>query len=166
MNFPQAIRQVLSKYADFNGRAMRSEYWWWVLAITVGNASFGIVDSALPYGFLQPIFGLLVLIPNLAVGARRLHDTGRSGWWIALWAASLVIFGAIFTISVFAAVGGAFLAGFEGSEAGGAVFLLGLIGMAVSAMILLVTAVWSIIWLAQRGEDGPNRFGEVPTSES
>lgn len=166
MSFPQAIRQVLSKYADFGGRAMRSEYWWWVLAIAVGNAAFGIVDSALPYGFLQPLFALLVLIPTWAVGVRRLHDTGRSGWWMALWAGSYLISGAIFAFSILAVVGGAFLAAFGDSEAGGAVLVLGLIGIAVSALILLGIAIWSIIWLAQRGEDDSNRFGDVPRLDS
>ncbi len=166
MNFPQAVRQVLRKYADFGGRAMRSEYWWWVLAVTLVNVVLGLADSALPYGFLQPIFGLLVLVPTWAVGARRLHDTDRSGWWLALWAVGYVVFGAIFTISIFAVVGGALLAGFEGSEAGGVVLVVGLIGMAVSALTLLAIAIWSIIWLAQKGEDGPNRFGEAPMLES
>jgi len=162
VNFPQAIQQVLSKYADFSGRATRPEYWWWVLAIAVGSAVFGIVDSALPYGFLQPIFGLLTLIPTWAVGARRLHDTGRSGWWMALWIVSSLVFVAIFIVSIIAMIGGAFEFGFEGSEEGGGLLVLGFIGTAVSALILLAISVWSIIWMAQRGEGGLNRFGEVP----
>ena len=164
MNFPQAIQQVLSKYADFSGRATRPEYWWWVLAIAVGSAVFGIVDSALPYEILQPIFGLLVLIPTLAVGVRRLHDTGRSGSWMALWIMSYLVFTAIFVVSIIAMIGGAFVAAFAGLEAGGSgtVLVLGFIGTAVSVLILLAISVWSITWMAQRGEGGLNRFGEVP----
>ena len=158
MSFPQAIRRVLSKYADFGGRAMRSEYWWWVLAVMVGNVIFGTVDYVLPFRFLQPIFALSVLVPTWAVVTRRLHDTGRSGGWAAL---SLVS-GAIFAFSILVFIFGALLAGFGDPGEGETVFALGIIGITVSALILLVIAIWSIIWLVQRGEDGPNQFGEVP----
>lgn len=162
MNFPQAMRQVLSRYADFSGRAMRSEYWWCVLPIILASVVFGMVDSALPYRLLQPTFGLSVLIPTLAVGARRLHDTGRSGWWMALWAGISLVFGAILALSV---IMYASIEQNAGLEALGP-FLFAFLGFVVSAPFLLATAIWSIIWMAQRGEGGPNRFGEDPRSES
>lgn len=74
MNFFSAIKTCFSKYATFEGRARRSEFWRWVL--------FAIIMGVL--GFI-PILGwiisLIMLLPNLAVAVRRLHDTGRSGWW-------------------------------------------------------------------------------------
>ena len=69
-----AIKACFSKYATFSGRARRSEYWWFVLA----NAIIGCI----PY--VNVLWGLIVFIPSLAVCVRRLHDTGRSGWWILL----------------------------------------------------------------------------------
>ena len=163
MNFPQAIQQVLSKYADFSGRATRPEFWWWMLAIAVGSAVFGIVDSALPYEILQPIFGLLTLIPTLAVGVRRLHDTDRSGWWMALWAVSWLVFGALLFVFVVASAE-LFRADAGRGELGAlGAFVLGI--MALGALLVLVpVAVWSIIWMAQRGEGGLNRFGEAPSA--
>jgi uncharacterized membrane protein YhaH (DUF805 family) len=73
--------EVLGKYADFSGRARRAEYWMFVL-INFGVAIvLGIVDAVVGTGVLNALYGLGVLIPSLAVSARRLHDTNRSGWW-------------------------------------------------------------------------------------
>jgi len=163
VNFLQALRQVLSKYADFSGRARRSELWWWMLAITVASAALSGVDSALPYPFLQPTFALLVLVPTGAVGTRRLHDTGRSGWWLAFWFGTLVVAGGVFLLSSLAALVGLLELGFGGdSDTGGMVLVLGSIGMMLSALALLAILGWATVWLAQSGEAGPNRFGEAP----
>ena len=154
MTFPHAIRQVLTKYADFSGRAMRPEFWWWALAVIAGSIVFGIADAALPYRFLLSVFVLLVLLPTWAVGARRLHDTGRSAWWTVPWAVSFLVFGPIFAVS---AIDYAALDQDAGLEA-----LAPFLGLLLSTPILLLMAIWSIIWLNQKGEDGPNRFGEAP----
>ena len=74
MNFLQAIKTCFSKYATFSGRARRSEYWWFVLL----NFVVGMIPV------LNFIWGVVALIPSLAVCVRRLHDTGRSGWWLLL----------------------------------------------------------------------------------
>lgn len=79
MTFTGAIKTCFSKYADFNGRATRSEYWWYVLFIVLVS----IVLSEIS-GTLSVIFTLVTLLPSLAVGARRLHDTNRSGWLLLL----------------------------------------------------------------------------------
>ena len=79
MGIQQAFVTCLKKYADFSGRATRSEYWWFVLCevLILGIAS-PISDT------LPGLFALALVLPALAVGARRLHDTGRSGWWLLL----------------------------------------------------------------------------------
>jgi len=102
MGFGEAIRSVFSKYATFSGRAQRSEYWWWVLFYGIIYYAFASVMgfvfgdevasinpsdiSTLPMGLYSVLglFQLVFLLPNLAVGVRRLHDTGRSGWWLLL----------------------------------------------------------------------------------
>lgn len=75
MNFGSAVKTCFSKYADFSGRASRSEFWWFMLF-----AVLGYVATSLIHGWIYTLFALGILIPSLAVGARRLHDTGRSGW--------------------------------------------------------------------------------------
>lgn len=82
MDFATAVKTVLvQKYAKFDGRAMRSEYWWFVLFSFIASLVLAIIDWVLGVQLLQNIYSLAVLIPSLAVGARRLHDIGKSGWW-------------------------------------------------------------------------------------
>ncbi len=79
---------ALKKYATFSGRSRRSEYWYFALFYLIIAVVLGIIDrmagtmtSDGMVGILGGLFTLAMLIPSLAVGARRLHDTGRSGWW-------------------------------------------------------------------------------------
>jgi uncharacterized membrane protein YhaH (DUF805 family) len=76
MTFVESIQTCFKKYADFSGRASRSEYWWWalfVLLITIVGQVIGDI--------LGGIASLAMLLPYLAVTSRRLHDIGKSGWW-------------------------------------------------------------------------------------
>ncbi|GHE93304.1 DUF805 domain-containing protein [Streptomyces griseoluteus] len=75
---------VLKKYAVFSGRARRQEYWMFFLFNLIITIVLAIVDAALDTQVLQLVYGLAVLIPGLAVAVRRLHDTGRSGWWVLI----------------------------------------------------------------------------------
>jgi len=75
MTFQESIRVCLSKYADFNGTASRPEFWWFILFVFIVSV---VLTAILP--LLGNIFGLAMLLPQLAVGARRLHETGKSGW--------------------------------------------------------------------------------------
>ena len=94
MGFTEAVRTVLGKYATFSGRAQRSEYWWWFLfsfiVLNICNLIDGFVVAPL-LGFpafdqeagspISLVMSLVFLLPNLAVGIRRLHDLDKSGWW-------------------------------------------------------------------------------------
>lgn len=81
---------ALKKYAVFEGRARRREYWFFALFVVLISVVLTIIDSMIGTmtsqgaGILSGLFCLAVLIPSLAVGARRLHDTGRSGWWLLI----------------------------------------------------------------------------------
>ena len=69
-------------YADFKGRARRSEYWYFVLFNAIIGFVLGLVFGLIKLQFVANIYSLAVLIPSLAVGARRLHDIGKSGWFL------------------------------------------------------------------------------------
>ena len=76
---------TLKKYADFNGRARRTEYWLFVLFSMVIAMVLGVVDYVLGSpGIVGLLFALAILIPSIAVAVRRLHDTDRSGWWLLI----------------------------------------------------------------------------------
>lgn len=76
MNFQESVQVCLKKYADFTGRASRPEYWWFVLFAFGGSFVLSCVSL-----WLNVIFVLGTLLPQVAAATRRLHDTGRSGWW-------------------------------------------------------------------------------------
>ena len=90
MDFQTSVKTCFRKYADFNGRATRPEYWYFVLFLFIANLVLALLDGAIfgfgenAVGLLSPLFSLATLLPSLAVGARRLHDIGRSGWWLLL----------------------------------------------------------------------------------
>ncbi|MEM6481156.1 MAG: DUF805 domain-containing protein [Pseudomonadota bacterium] len=93
-----ATRRVLSKYATFSGRASRPEFWWWYLSLFLALVITQIIDALLIAPLLVPegvpeaervrplswLVAMALLLPNLAVGARRLHDIGRTGWWLLI----------------------------------------------------------------------------------
>jgi uncharacterized membrane protein YhaH (DUF805 family) len=105
MGVQEAVLTCLSHYADFEGRADRPECWWWFLFVvaicvilwSVGGAILGVDSGA--GAVSAAMFGVAAFLPSLAVGARRLHDTDRNGWWLGLlllpvvgWAALLYFF--------------------------------------------------------------------------
>ncbi|GEO80016.1 DUF805 domain-containing protein [Pararhodospirillum oryzae] len=84
MTFEQALRSCFSQYAHDQGRAGRSEYWWWVL-FTIGVALVaGILDEGLGGGVFGLLSALALFLPGLAVTIRRLHDIDTSGWWVLI----------------------------------------------------------------------------------
>ena len=97
MNFRIAIIKCFMLYAVFSGRASRAEFWWFFLFTFILGVMASIIDSTL--GFDQAIGGnggvttliqIATFLPSIAVGSRRLHDTGRSGWWQLLWIAIII----------------------------------------------------------------------------
>ncbi len=97
MTFAEAANSVLSKYATFAGRASRAEFWRWVVVFVALTFITRMIDGALfassihagqfARGAMQPLTFTAILalfVPNMALAVRRLHDTGRSGWWLLL----------------------------------------------------------------------------------
>lgn len=86
-----AISRFWNGYVTFSGRASRSEYWWAVLFNVIVGIALGILDGVLFAGpesdpeVLSSVYGLATFLPSLAISIRRLHDIGRTGWWVLLW---------------------------------------------------------------------------------
>lgn len=161
----------LKRYAQFNGRSRRKEYWMWILFVVVASIILSILDSvlglggrtnvgpgAVPGGYnygaavtggvLANLFILATFIPGLAVSVRRLHDIDRSGWWILLPLLPYVL--------GFAIMFGSMAGGMPAlAIVGGLAFLVGLI----CGIVLLV-------WYCSAGTNGPNRFGPDPKGVS
>ena len=83
--------EVIKKYTQFSGRARRKEYWYFALfnmivsvVLSIIDTVTGTLDPDLGLGLLSGIYSLAVLIPSIAVGFRRMHDTGRSAWWFLI----------------------------------------------------------------------------------
>ena len=94
MNMKEAVTSaVFKKYATIEGRASRSEFWWFALFWVLGDILFRVLDAVLGWQFGEPdivgnqpgvlnvLYNLAVLVPIVCVTARRLHDVNRSGWW-------------------------------------------------------------------------------------
>ena len=101
MNFQNSIKTCFNKFAVFSGRASRSEFWFFVLFGFLGGIIAIIIDVMIlgyPYeenGPINLIFSVALIIPSIAVAARRLHDINKSGWWQLLW---ITIIGGILLI--------------------------------------------------------------------
>ncbi len=76
--------KVLQNYATFGGRARRSEYWYFVLFNVIVSFILAFVDVAMGSSILSNIYTVAVIIPSIAVGVRRMHDVGKSGWFLLI----------------------------------------------------------------------------------
>ena len=91
MNFFEAISSGFRNYVNFSGRAIRPEYWYWILFEIIVVVVFGVIDEMLYPGARMGAFSVVnmivvlgLLLPSLAVSVRRLHDIDRTGWWLLL----------------------------------------------------------------------------------
>ena len=90
-SFPQAIKLGFQNYFLFSGRSTRAEFWWWALFTLLADVILTVFDNIVgtsfssDNGLFASLFGLGVLIPSFALGARRLHDINRTGWWQLMW---------------------------------------------------------------------------------
>ena len=187
MSFSHAIRTCLRRYADFRGRAPRTEFWWWWLGCGLVAGMMNLLQAALiasvafewwpeDWGFgpqsllafvlaqLGRIVNIAMILPSLAVTSRRLHDIGRSGWWQILWwpPASLAL---VLGVALFLFYGPFGLMGLEDSFSRDAApwVLRTLIPAFIAlAIVAAATFIMTVAWLSRQGQPVPNRFGPNP----
>lgn len=171
MSLIEAAQTCLRKYATFSGRASRSEYWYFVLFLILAYIALGLLDAALfgietveiapgqmryrSTGPLAGLFSLLTVVPLIAAGWRRMHDSGRSG--LHLIYPALVMVG-IVTFTGLVAGTGPLIAGDLGTIVAGGYSILLLIAFAV----LLISPLLVLWWLTRPSQPGPNRYGPNP----
>jgi uncharacterized membrane protein YhaH (DUF805 family) len=137
MSFTQAIAFGFSRYFNFSGRAARSEFWFWILFVSLGGLIAKFLDYAIGASSepFSALWSLATFIPNLAIAVRRLHDIDRSGWWLLLFASPLAGVAVLFVVP----------------SLGFIVMLAILVGISVL-----------IGWSCYVGTTGYNRFGPDP----
>lgn len=142
MKFEEAVKVCLKeKYYCFRGRATRSEFWWFALFVFLANCAVGIVSMFFPptlENFVSLLFSMALLLPNLGVAARRLHDRNLSGWWQTL--PLLLSLLALVALAV---------------EIASELWM-------VLSVLSAAAGVWFLVMLILPGTPGPNRFGPDP----
>lgn len=153
----QAIAACLRRYATFSGRASRPEFWWFVGAVWLGSLLAAGLDRLLfgadpeDGGPLGLVFGLATLLPSLAVGWRRMHDTGRMGIYL-LYPVTILI-GLGFAASVLGGIGLDTVPALEGP---------GLVALFGVMILFLLSPFIVLYWLLRPSEPGPNAYGPNP----
>ena len=147
----------LKKYADFSGRAPRAEFWWFYLLMVIVYVAAVIVDTMIgskifgPYGLVACLIFLALLLPYLAVAVRRLHDTNRSGWWMAA-PLSLYAIG-------FALIGPATMSSMASGDASA---MTGLGTASIFILLGVILGIVVLVFFLLPGTRGPNQYGDDP----
>ncbi len=151
--------RVLKKYANFGGRARRKEYWMFILFHVIIILVLGAVDFAMRFSrdsyYLMPIYTMMTMLPHAAVTVRRLHDTGKSAWWLLLaiiptalsWLILVILTSPISLIEETAPQS---------------------ISPTIELLIRIIPAVggiWMLILMVADGDWGTNEYGEDPKKE-
>ncbi len=162
----------LQHYADFNGRARRSEYWYFQLfnfLIEIGIYLIIVaikIVTGIDLGFLRFVYPIALFIPNLAVSARRLHDTNRSGWWQLLTIITgLIMSGLVITLVYLLclyAIWGEDMRGFSIFREEKLLSIL----LFVSIICHIAAEILLLVWYCTDSQQGVNRFGPNPKEEN
>lgn len=170
MGFTESIRVCFSKFFTFSGRAARPEFWWFVLFAFVTNIILTLLDEQF-FGLpgqnfvtgspLSGIFGLVVFFPLLAAAWRRLHDTGRPGWW-ALMPIALNILGMVGLFSGILAFATLENRGADQDTLLSLATILGVNGILLVLAAQFVMTVLLIWWCSRPGDPGVNAWGAPP----
>lgn len=160
MDFGEAVKTCMRKYFTFSGRARRSEYWWFYLFTIIVAIVAAIIDGILvgwensDEGPVGGLTSLLLLIPSLSAGWRRLHDTGRSGWWIGGGILAILAFATILIVA----------SAVIGFDDGGSFFGNGIISVLLFVFLIgfVIYAIAMLVFFCQDSQSGDNKYGASP----
>lgn len=159
MTFEESVKFCLTKgYAKFQGRATRSEFWWFYLFSFLVNNAFSLLDRVFSFVIIELIgilVALAIFLPNIAVSVRRLHDLNLSSWWFCFIYIPLAFL--VIIVSYFAINAQYIDATSLSSLAIGLVICGGL-----CVLICVISSLVFLILFILRGTRGVNRFGEDP----
>ena len=146
---------VFENYANFNGRARRSEYWYFILFNILFTSATKLLDNLLGLeygnsdsGIISTIYNLAVFIPTLAVSVRRFHDIGKSGWQLL-----------IAYVLVIAIAGLMIIGSFAGIDDGVSEWII------IPAGLIIVIAVWLLVMFCTEGDGFTNKYGPNPKAD-
>lgn len=170
MGFSAAVKTCFRKYVTFSGRAPRPEYWWFFLFLLLGSVIASMVDKMV-FGVetgteratqvVSPLFSLVTFLPVLAAGWRRMHDTGRPGWYLLI----PIFFSVVMMLGLFVGVFGFAELEKAGADEGtlrSAAGGLGVAGLAIAGIVQLVLSALIIWWLTRPTQAGVNQYGNEP----
>jgi uncharacterized membrane protein YhaH (DUF805 family) len=163
--------KAIHNYANFKGRASRSDYWYFILF----NAIFAIVASyldkalgfsfvtpkadpsglqpAMAYGYIYVIYTLAVFIPGLSLTVRRLHDVGKSGWWYVGFMVYMVLVAVVLMATLLGAgINGGIPSSFP-------------VTALVAILTIVAAGIWFFILMCTKGHPGENKWGLNPLEE-
>jgi len=153
MNFSEAIKSVFRNYANFSGRARRSEYWFFTLFCMIVNSCIQMIALFAPETvaiFISLAYGLGFMLPSISVSVRRLHDVGKSGWYY---------FAPLFTIPIFIVL--AIIAAFQAKASGDVP--VGMISIIIIMFLLFIAyGIYMLVLYCKDSEFGANEYGENP----
>lgn len=155
-------------YAKFSGRARRSEFWFFVLFNFVISSALNVVSQSLwyatdSYAFLSIsyIYSLAVAIPALAVTVRRLHDTGRSGWWLLAYYLPIVLTVVLFVIFFVQLLSEFSFYKLDSIRAEDLPWTT-VWGVLLSLLLSLIFGILIFVWLCTDSQSGTNKYGPTP----
>jgi len=165
VDFVTAIKMFFANYANFKGRSSRAEYWWVILFMALVSSALGILGT---FGnYINFAFSLACLIPGMALATRRLHDIGKSGWWLVIF---YVVMGAsfIWITTVFMMKAPELLSGDPAAVAqlSNEMDELNSIisSLAIPYLALFCFGIWWIVLMCKKSapdnQYGPNPYGE------
>lgn len=152
IDFVNAIKRFFTKYATFSGRASRGEFWWVMLFLFLVSFVFNMLTRASSFfNVLSAIWGLAILVPQIALAVRRVHDANLPGGWVALPYGIEVVGAMVISFSMVGTVASG-LSGSSGGVGGG------MAGILIGSLIMLAGAVTAIVLFAKQSDPQGARF--------